>query len=234
MSSLAPITFLDLVQRLSIECAIPGSGPDTVVGASGQTLDLCQWTSNAWMEIQTKHDDWAFMLVSPGVSFATVAGQTLYTPTQTGITSGEVSSWKRDTFRNYKTSTGTPSEVHMTWVPYDTWRDCYNIGVLRTTNVQPMIVTIAPNFSLALQSPLAGYTVTGDYYSAPVMLSANADIPSIPNRFIMAIVYRAMMDYGTFESDPEIYQKGNTGYHTLMGRLEKQRLPAVSAGGALA
>lgn len=234
MSSIAPSTFLDLVQRLSIECGIPGSGPSTVVGASGQVLDLCQWTVNAWTEVQTKHDDWSFMLVSPGVSFTTVAAQTLYTPTQAGVTAGEVSSWKRGTFRNYKTSAGTPSEIRMQWMDYDDWRDCYNIGTLRTTQVQPMMFSITPELSIALQCPLAGYTITADYYSAPVLLSADANIPSLPARFNMAIVYRAMMDYGTFESDPEVYQKGKRGYDLVMGRLEKQRLPQMTTGSPLA
>ena len=234
MSSLDPLTYLDLVQRTSIECAVPGTGPDTVAGASGQVLDFCQYVANAWMELQTMHDDWSFMLVSPGVSFVTVAAQSLYTPTQAGVSAGEVSSWKRGTFRNYLTATGTPSEVRMQWIDYDEWRDCYQIGTLRTTQVQPMMFSITPELSLVVQCPLAGYTITADYYSAPVRLSGNSDTPSIPRRFNMAIVYRAMMDYGVFESDPEIYQKGKRGYDLLVGRLEKQRLPSIGAGGALA
>src|SRR5437016_13675204 len=113
MSSFSPQNFLDLVQRLSLECGIPGSGPVTTVNQTGQTADLVNWTASAWMDLQTKHLDWSFMLVSPGLSFATIAGQAFYTPTQMGITAGLVNSYKKNTFRNYLTSAGPATEVFM-------------------------------------------------------------------------------------------------------------------------
>lgn len=234
MSVLNPSTYLDLVQRSIMDCQVAGDGPTTTVATSGQNQDFCNWVNAAWIEIQSKYTDWAFLMVSPGVAFATVAGQAFYTPTQAGVTAGVVSSWRRHTFRNYQTSVGQSSETFMEYIPWDQWRDGYQFGALRTAQVRPYVYTIDPNLRLGIQTPLAGYTITGDYYAAPIALSADADIPAIPSQYIMAIVYRTMMFYGAIESAPEVYSTGEKEFNKLMGRLEKTRLPEVLGPGALA
>lgn len=233
MSLLNPANFLDLVQRLSFEAGIAGSGPTTVLNASGQTADLCNWINQSWLDIQTKHRDWDFMRVTPGVSFTTVAGQLIYTPAQAGVAAG-VTAWKRDTFRVYLTSAGTPSEIRMKFWEYDDWRDTFQISALRTSQVQPVNFTILPNLSLGLQCPLAGYTITGDYFSIPVGFAADTDIPSLPNQFIMLIVWDALLNYAYFESAPEVLARAKEQSNKLWTRLEHQRLPQIYGAGELA
>lgn len=233
-SAMNPSTFLELTQRFFQECQLPGTGPSTVVGASGQAFDLFAWISQASKEIDELHEDWAYLLVSPGVAFATVAGQQMYTPTQTGITVGEVGLWKKDTFRNYHTATGYPSEIEMTWMDYDDWLRVEKIGVLRTTQVRPMVFTIAPDKSIGLQCPLVGYTVVGDYYRIPFVLENDTDVPLIPQRYRMAIVYKAMMAYATEENAPEIYNEGERNYLRTIAAMSRTLLPTIRASGALA
>lgn len=234
MSILNPSTFLELTQRLSQECQIAGSGPTTVVNASGQAFDLFAWISQASKEIDELHEDWGYLLVHPGVAFATIAGQQLYTPAQCGVTAGEVGLWKRDTFRNYLSTTGYASEIEMAYHDYDTWLRTEKIGVLRTTQVRPMVFTIAPDKSIGLQCPLAGYTIIGDYYRIPFVLELDADVPLIPQRYRMAIVYRAMMAYATEENAPEIYNEGERNYQKILANMFRTQLTQISSGGALA
>jgi hypothetical protein len=234
MSVLIPSTFLELTQRLFQECQLPGSGPATLASASGQTFDLAAWISQSCKEIDELHEDWSYLLVHPGVAFTTVAAQQLYTPTQAGVTVGEVGQWKLDTFRNYLTSSGYPSEIEMTWIDYDNWLRTEKIGVLRTTQVRPMVFTIAPDKSIGLQCPLAGYTVIGDYYRIPVVLEVDADTPLIPQRYRMAIVYKAMMAYATSENAPEIYNEGERNYRLQLAAMSRTLLPTIRSTGALA
>lgn len=234
MSILNPATFLELTQRLAQECQIAGSGPTTSVNATGQTFDLFGWISQASKEIDELHEDWAYLLVHPGVSFATIAAQQLYTPTQCGVTAGEVALWKRDTFRNYHTATGYSSEMEMTHLDYEMWLRTEKIGVLRTTQVRPMVFTIAPDKSIGLQCPLAGYTVIGDYYRIPFVLELDADVPLIPQRYRMAIVYKAMMAYATEENAPEIYNEGERNYKITLAAMRRTQLPTITSCGALA
>jgi hypothetical protein len=233
MSVANPSTFLDLCQRLASECGVSGSGPSAVTGQTGESARLVNWIASSWLSIQRRHADWSFLLVSPGVSFVTVAGQVYYTPTQTGVTAGVVGQWKRNTFRCYNTTAGTPSEIFLNYVDYDYFRDVYQLGNLRTSQVQPTVVTITPEFSVGIQTPAAGYTITGDYFTVPIALEDDGDIPTIPSQFIMSIVYKAMMDFASYESAPEVFQRGQMGYLEFMRQMEKNRLPEILAVGCL-
>ena len=233
MSILNPSTFLDLVQRFAQEAQLAGS-ITTLLGAEGQTLDFAMWLNQAYLETCHLHEDWGFLLVSPGVAFATVAGQQLYTPAQAGITDGEVSSWKIDTFRNYHTSTGYASEIEMTPIEYDDWVASERINVLRTTQVRPMVYAITPHDEIALQCPLAGYTIVADHYRSAQPMDADADVPLIPTRFNMVIVYKALMEYGAEEHDAPLFNRAEKLYGQMLGRLERKYLPRVGSMGALA
>lgn len=233
MSILNPSTFLDLVQRFAQEAQIAGQ-VTTIVGAEGQALDLAMWVNQGYLETCQEREDWGFLLVSPGVSFVTVAGQQIYTPTQAGVSAGEVSSWKIDTFRNYQTSTGYPSELRMTAIEYDAWVATERINVLRTTQVRPMTFAITPLDELALQCPAAGYTIIGDYYRSAQPMDDDADVPLIPTRYNMVIVYKALMEYATEEEDAAMFNRAERLYRYELSRLERKYLPRIASSGALA
>lgn len=234
MSVANPSSFLDLVQRFAVEVGIADDGPTTVLSQTGESARLVNAVATAWIDLQKVHPDWGFLLVTPGVSFTTIAGQALYTPTQAGVLAGAVGQWRRESFRCYHTSTGQSSEIYLTYIPYDQWRDLYQYGSLRTTRVQPTVMTVLPNFSLGLQTPLEGYTITGEYYAAPVQLALDADIPTIPSQHIMGIVYLAMMTYGGYESAGEVYQIGQQKFNLVRAQMEKDRLIEITPTGAMA
>lgn len=233
MSVLNPSTFLELTQRLHQECQLPGTGPATVVAATGQNFDLFAWVAQACRDIDELHKDWGYLLVSPGVSFVTVAGQMLYTPTEAGVTVGDVGMWKESSFRNYHTSSGFGSELRMWPIHYDDWLQSEQIGVLRTTQVRPMNFTVTPNRSLGLQCPLAGYTIVGDYYRMHVPLEADADAPLIPQRYRMAIVYKAMMMYGAEQNDATLHNTAETSYNKQLYAMSRTERPTIRSSGAL-
>ena len=230
------MNFLALCQRVRQECGISGSGPTTVVSQTGNLKRLVDWTNTAWMDIQTSHQNWDWMRSS--ASFTTVAAQSSYplgTGTGTvGVSVATFGMWDRDTFRNYVTSVGTNSEVFMDFIHYDTWRDSYMYGAMRNTTTRPLQMSISPAKAIVLgPPPTAGYTITGDYFTAPLDMTLDADTPSLPAQYHMAIVYRAMMSYGGYESAPEVYQRGETEFSKLMRRMTADRLPETTWGGAL-
>ena len=151
-----------------------------------------------------------------------------------GVTLGAVGAWARETFRNYLTSAGTPSENFMTYIAYDHWRDGYLLGALRTSQVRPQIFTITPSLSLGLQCPLAGYTITGDYYTVPIAFAADADVPSLPPQYMMAIVYLAEQYYAAFENASEVFVDAERHYKRVMNKMESHRLQEIRTVGGLA
>ncbi len=237
------MNFLSLAQRLVLECGVSGT-LSTTASQTGSLGRIVTWVNQAWQELQTEHDDWDWMLSSnllgAGVSFATVAGQASYPLGTAAGTSGvavaNFGKWARDSFRNYTTSVGVSNEMFLDWVPYDTWRDAYMLGAMRTVQTRPVAFAIGPDKSICLgPPPNALYTVTGDFYVAPTLMAVDTDVPALPDaHFHMAIVYKAMMMYAGYESAPEVFQRGQQGYASLLKELEAKRAPEMSFAGALA
>jgi len=219
------MTFLQLLQRTCQKCGIArNTNPTTAVGQTGKALEMVNCVNNAWMDIQGKNQDWGWMRAS--TSFVTTAGQATYTPAQAGTTNFGL--WVKDSFRNYLTATGTDAEIIMRHVDYEDWRNLYQLGSNRTATSQPVYVAITPAKALGLGPvPAVGYTVTGDYFTCPTEMSADADIPALPVHYHMAIVYRAMMLYAPGDAAGEIYEEGKIEFNKLMRRIENDYLPEV-------
>jgi hypothetical protein len=194
---------------------------------------IVSWIATAWMDIQILHQDWDFLRGS--ASCTTVAGQEAYTLTDFGLTAATWGMWERYTFRNYVTSEGTNSEIFMEHIDYDTWRDSYFYSGFRAARTRPIVIAVRPSDSAVILGPVPaeGYTITGDYFAAPVALEADADEPAIPKQYRMVIVYKAMMAYGRYEGAPEVYQFGENEYKKLMKRLQVDETPQVGWAGAL-
>lgn len=238
------MNFLQLCQRGILECGVAGALSSAAISATGSQGRIVTWINQAWNEIQTRQDEWEWMrssnLLGLGASFTTVAGQASY-PLGTGAgTSGVLSTnfgkWDRYSFRNYTTTVGVSNEMIMDWIPYDTWRDSYMLGAMRTVQTRPVAIAIGPDKSLCLgPPPNALYTITGDYWVAPTLMSADVDVPTgLPAQFHMAIVYRAMEMYGGYESAPEVLQRGSKGFADLIRQLEAIYGPGIALAGALA
>lgn len=231
------MNYLELAQKTRRKCRISGSGPSAITSQSEEYQRVLDWVNEAWMFIQRKHQDWRWMRKS--ATAITVQGQSTYSPT-TDFTLTDFGYWalderRDDTFRNYVTSVGPASEVFMPIIDYDTWRDRYLFGATRYAYSRPIEIALAPNNALAVGPvPVAGYTLSGDYYSVPTEMAAAGDTPGMPTQFHMAIVYKAMMLYGASESAPEVYDDGELNFKIIMGQLELAQLRRMSLGGALA
>lgn len=231
------MTFLELCVRATQECGVPNSTLITVSGQIGQLKRICDWASTAYTDIQTAHRDWGWMRTS--ASFITVDGASNY-PLGTGagtvgVAVANFGMWERKTVRNYPTASGLTGETYMTELDYDAWRDTYLFSGARDTRTRPLEFAIGPNKAINLGPvPAAGYTVTGDYFIAPVTLAVDTDTPALPAHFHMAIVYKAMMHYGAFYAATEVYQRGELEFGKLMRRMTADRLPEISLAGPMA
>ena len=226
------MNYLQLVARLKRKCRVTGAAPASIENATSEEVNrLMDWINEAWMDIQETRQDWGWMRGS--CSFTTVAGQAIYTPAETGVT--DFGNWTRDTWRIYTTSVGMPSEQFLIYRDYESWRNLYQFGSMRTSQTQPVDLTITPEKSIGLGPlPTAGYTVIGDYFKLPTEMSLNADTPALPSRFHMLIVYRAMMFYGVSEAAPEVYEEGKTEFNRMMSRVTENNLPELMATGEFA
>lgn len=227
---------LDLCNRLCLECGIP-QVLTTTVAQTGEAGRVVAWIDAAWNAIQTRHRDWDWMRASASWTTVNAAhNYTLGTGAGTvGVAASLFGMWAIDTFRCYPTAVGNQAEMFMSWLRYDTWRDTYLFGGGRATRTRPQEFAVGPDKSINLGPvPSDGYTITADYFAAPLPLTTDTQEPGMPAQFQMAIVYRAMMSYGGYESAPEVYQRGEVEYKRMMSVMEQDRLPMVGLAGPLA
>lgn len=232
----AQLTFLRLTQLLVQKCGMSGTGPVSVVNQTGELLRAVNWINEAWINIQQSRDDWDWMRAP--ISFKTAPGQATYSQQQCGIT--DLAEWLMNSeycsFRLYNESEGVGSEIHLSYMPYESWRNLYQYGSNRITYSRPMAITITPDQSIGLgQTPdSTDYVIVGEYFRTPSYFVNNTDVPGMPDRFHMAIVYQAMIYYAMYEEDDYLRQMAEREYNKIMGRMEKAQLPEVTFGGALA
>lgn len=234
------MTFLELVQDLWRESGSTGTTqPTTIIGATGEIDRLVHWTNKAWRDIQSMHTDWGWMRAS--ASFTTVDGTAIYTlgtgAGTVGVAAASFDRWVKKTGRTYVTAVGTNSENFLPDMDYESWRNLYQFGANRNAKSRPIQCAISPDKSICLGPvPLAGYTVLMDYFRAPTSLDTASDdaTPDMPAKYHEAIVWRALMLYGKYESAPEAYDNGKEEWAKWEKRLEASYLPPMEFAGALA
>lgn len=124
----------------------------------------------------------------------------------------------------------------MTESDYDQLRDQYLFGANLSVRTRPMQFAINPTDHGLVLGPVpnADYTITAQYYQRPIVLVNDGDVPSLPPEFMMAIVYKAMQEYGLAENAPEVQARGERKYKEIISNMENQRLQMVTRGAALA
>lgn len=220
------MNFLQLAQRLRQEAGVPGSGPSAVTNQTGELKRLVDWINTAWEEIQNLHTTWRWMRQTATVT--TSASDGSYSLADFGI-EDSFSYWYPESFTIYRQSIGKSDERDLNWIDYDSWRRLYDFGSVATTDGQPVDFSIAPDESIVLgHRPDGIYVVKGQYQSGAVALTADDDTPGCPGRFHMAVVWKALMYYGEFESAPEVYGRGKNNYGTFLSALETSQLPPLT------
>lgn len=218
------MNYLEIAQRSVLEGGASGRGV-SIAGASGEWLRFVTWVNQAWQDIQNEHSgSWLWMRKTK--SFPTVAEQGEYTLSDLSIT--DFASWHKDSFRVYKDTVG--NETYLPYLPYNMFRDIYLISNVPTTYSMPSVMTISPIKSIVLALPPndASYVITGDYQSTPAKLTLDADTPAMPERFHMAIVWKALMYYAAYESYPEKYSTAEREYKRIRNQLEIDQLPEIT------
>lgn len=231
------MNYLQLAQRLAVECGVAGGGPSTVLSQTGMYQKLVNWVNDAWLEIQGMHDNWDWMREQ--FAFLTSANVGDYVPatitnTLTGSPMTDLRYWRKDTFRCQKQSIGVQDEQWLVEWEYNVFRNTYRFNV--QVAGRPVVFAIRPNAKAVMlgQVPDGVYQISGEYQELPSSLAADTDTPGMPSHLHMVIVYKAMQFYGLYESAPEVLSKGNTEFSRLMNQLEREQLPELYLGNPLA
>jgi hypothetical protein len=172
-------------------------------------------------------------LTLSGVDTTTLLGKQSYSIADIGLT--DFASWKNDSFKQYLQSAGVATEIILQqYYDYTEFRNFYLLGSRRLVTGRPLYYTVAPDKSILFGfTPNDIYVTDAEYYRSPQTLSADTDIPIMPERYHMAIVYLAMQKYGLFEAAEEQIKAGQSGFNLLMNRMRQEYSPQVLATGSL-
>lgn len=226
-------TFLQLSQDVAVKSGTISQGQLTsVVGQVGRLGKVVDWTAEAWVDIQNLHDAWRWMQKT--YEGTLTSSTSTYTPASFSIT--DLRDWKRDNLVSgyqphtiYLTATGVSDERTLREMSWDDWRTFYDRG--SQTNNYPTRYAITPAGSIAFGPiPNDTYTVRGEYRQAAVRMTANADIPALPDAFHQIIVHHALMLL--HEHDEGAFSLGASArnYAKYLTDLEKSQLPIIAIG----
>ncbi len=223
-------TLLQLVNLAREECDAAGSGDlATLAGVTSESLRFKNWVIRSWEEIQERHADWKWMRAA--YSFTTTANDGSYTAAQAGIAT-RFGRFDKTYCTIYLTTSGTVDQTELTWVDYEDFRSgCLTrpVGGGRPTHfsigdANELLLWPVPDSTL--------YTVTGDYFKSPQILSADSDTPELPEQH-RVIAYRAMCKYARFTAAPEVYADAVANERLIMSQLRGKYLSTLHFGDPL-
>jgi hypothetical protein len=221
------MNFVDLVEKLRIECGVSGSPVLSVQNLSGELLRLKNWIADAWDELQAAHQDWKFLHQT--FSFSTTANKRQYTYIDAGIASFDI--WDQSSFWIYNVSFGVSDQQPIGQMPWHNFREMYIRGV--QTPMRPMCYSVAPDKSLWFGPlPDIPYNITGEYWVLPSAMVNDTDTPAgLPLRFHRCIVYGAMKKYAGYEGAAEVMARAQSEGTPLWNNLELDQLPIITIAG---
>ena len=236
---IGPMTFLKLAQRVQSESGTSGTPQTTTANAIGEWSRICNWVADAYVKIQNKRQDWLWL--EQDVQFDSIAGQQSYSPTTTVFTTPPTNGltdfghWKlasldgHSSFRLWLKSAGVNNEMFLdSSLAYEDFRNYYIFGSKRNVQTRPISICVDPAKNLLLGfTPNDVYTVVGKYFQAPTLLSLDADVPAMPAKYHMLIVWMALEAYALHENAAEILSKAHANGKPLSVSLEDEQLEEV-------
>jgi len=218
--------YLALFSRAVKEAGIAGNPPTTVINQSNRRLNMVNWVSQAYEDIQLMRPNWNFMWNE--FAFNIVVGQRDYLASNVGIS--DLKLWDHGSFLMYETALDENDQNEMLYKIYSRWRGEHRRGMNARPTDRPQNFTILPNNQIRFEpAPDKVYTIDGEYKRSTQVLLGNDDVPTnLPNDFHMIIVWRALHYYGTRYDSSFILDTAETKFGDLLYRLEQEQLPEFS------
>ena len=222
------MNFLQLAQAVKRESGLSGGGPLSVVTATGDDARIFQWVNWAWRDIALMHESWQFRRASAqGETSAMTMAHDYGAP---GFALTDFGSWKAEGLdykvTAYRTTDGAQAERPLRHLPWDQFRARFVVGAhdpgpLTFWSTDPAgVLMVGP-------TPDAPHMVRADYIRDVVDMAADSDVPGLPARFHMLIVWRALSEYGGFDAAGEVFQRASGNYNSLLSALHQSQLPGI-------
>lgn len=208
----------------------PGTAPSTVLAQTGPLAEIVSWVNMTYEDIQRERAHWNFR--SKIGTLTMVVNQSVYTPASAGITDFEelLASEAGEENPFVGVYFGTRSDESKCWyIPYEEWKGgIYDRGIITSGAGRPAYFTQAPDGTLIFYpKPERIYSVMVPYVRTIHSLAADADLPIIPTKFHILIVWRVIRDYycTTREGTRELRENSDKQIKPLWYAITRDQLP---------
>lgn len=221
---------------------LPLSGPSTLVGATGQYLELFNWIRTAYRDIQNDNETgWRWR--NKQGELAIVAAQNVYTLANIQAQLSDYEDLQPLHFIDdqrhlliYDPVVGKASQTQCFYILYQDYRGWKDRNIIPTT--KPVYYTIHDDQSIEFYGiPDKNYTVTLDYSTTidDFPVAAGGILPGtgvdayspkyLPARFHDAIVWKAAMYWSKQRQNGAKYAAFKEEYERVMAKLYSFSLP---------
>lgn len=223
------MNFLQMCQRVMTEGGISGQ-INSVENQSGEAGRVVGWVASAYREILNDQGAvWKFLRKEAAVQLTSGLGT--YSFSDLNLPTGV--QWDVRSMR-VAMRADLADETFLDYMDYKLFRDYWLFSSRRTIRSRPLNVSVNNSTDLVIAPlPAEDYWLVMEYEVSPQMLARDADVPVIPERFQMAIVWRALRHYGIFEAAPEVVSRADMALKEIMLQLEIDQTPEATCGGAL-
>jgi hypothetical protein len=213
------MNFLQICQKANTLSGLQGTVSSTTV-TSGYQATLIEFCAQAFVDIQELRKDWPWMRSE--VTFNTVAAQTEYTLANifgigNAVTLGR---WILNMML-YVDTDNNP-------LPLRLWNyDRYILDKVAYEGSGPpdKFAQDPVDKHLHINPPDDAYSITGHFYTTPVVLVSDADIPLLPPSFHNLIAYQGAAHMSAFMGNSNLFQVNTAKADAMLGDLMRAENP---------
>lgn len=219
-------TFLQLCQDVYREGGISGEIVSTK-NQTGEALRVVEWVKSSYLEILNDQGlVWNFLRKE--ISVQLTPGKGTYSFDDLNL-AGAVQ-WDTRSMRVSVNQDGSDETFVMT-MRFPSFRDYWLFSSRREVISRPLNVAVDIDTNLRIAPiPDQAYWLWGEIQVMPESLINDDDIPILPDRYQMAIAWRALRHYGMYEAAPEVVVRADTAYKEVMQQLWMDQSPEVIIG----
>lgn len=219
-------TFLQLCQSVFREGGISGQ-INTVQNQTGEALRVVEWVKLAYREILNS-DQFNMGFIRADVAVQLTPGKGTYTKDDLNLPL--LGQWDTRTMR-VSVNADRSDETFLIGMRWPEFRDYWDFSTRRQVISRPLNCSVDQDTNLNIAPlPDVGYWLTLQYIQVPEDLIDNDQVPVIPDRWQMAIVWRALRHYGMFESAPEVVMRADSNYNEIVLRMTLDQSPEIVVG----
>lgn len=220
------MNYLQICQRVFSEGGISGQ-ITSVENQTGEALRVVQWVADAYSDI-LNDQAMAWKFIHKTYTKQLTANVGTYSFVDLGIPNGV--QWDTREMR-VAVNGDLSDETFLEHMRFPAFRDFWLFSSRRTVKSRPLNVATDNEMNLRIAPiPDQAYWLNLQVEEMAPNLVSNEDTPVFPERYHIAIVWKALREYGMFEAAPEVVSRADNNMTKRLFQLQLDQTDEVVVG----